>query len=51
MSLTRRIALSLLLVAIIVVSVVLGDAWLWLTIILAAVFFVGLFWPSKKSSG
>lgn len=48
MGLARKIALSILLVVIVVSGIFLRDAWTWVTVGLAVVFFVGLFWPSRR---
>lgn len=48
MSTVRKLLLSVLLILIVLSGIFLRDGWIWVTVALAVVFFIGLFWPTKK---
>ncbi|MDR6867554.1 hypothetical protein J2Y69_002158 [Microbacterium resistens] len=50
MSTIRKLLLSLLLILIVASGIFLRDAWIWVTVALAVVFFIGLLWPGRKTN-
>lgn len=47
MSITRRIVLSVFALVVVAAGIVLGPDFLWLKIVLAALFILGLFFPAN----